>query len=124
MKYHEEAGVLWRTYVPRSGQADTVQGELIRAVEKLRDEAQRNGNVNWGVNHVILAEFLRNTLTSSGVFAEATVHEIEQDVGRLLRYEEPETSDVPYDRLTDRVVEWSRAHPEPVPHEPNPKLHI
>jgi hypothetical protein len=28
------------------GLADTVQGELLRAVEKLRDEAQRNGNVN------------------------------------------------------------------------------
>ena len=39
MKYAEEAKQLWQTYVPKSGQADTVQGELIRAIEKLQDEA-------------------------------------------------------------------------------------
>ena len=32
VKYFEEAKRLWHTYVPKSGQADTVQGELIRAV--------------------------------------------------------------------------------------------
>jgi hypothetical protein len=25
--------------------------------------------------------------------------------------------------LTDRIVEWSRAHPEPVRRAPNPRLH-
>jgi hypothetical protein len=47
VKYFEEAKHLWRTYVPKQGQSETVQGELIRAIEKLRDEAQRNGNGNW-----------------------------------------------------------------------------
>jgi hypothetical protein len=47
VKYPQEARSLWRTSVPRSGQAATVQGELLQAVEKLRDEAQRNGNINW-----------------------------------------------------------------------------
>jgi hypothetical protein len=124
MNYREQAGVLWRTHVPRTGQADTAQGELIRAVEKLRDEAQRNGNINWRKDHVILAEYVRDTLTSSGVFAEGAVQEIEQDVARLLNYTEPETSDGPYDRLTERLVEWARAHPEPVAHPHNPELRI
>ena len=44
MKYYKETKYLWNTYVPKKGQALTVQGELVRAVEKLRDEAQRNGN--------------------------------------------------------------------------------
>ena len=43
MLYFEEAKSIWQTYVPKSGQAETVQGELLRAVEKLRDEAIRNG---------------------------------------------------------------------------------
>ena len=25
--------------------------------------------------------------------------------------------------VTDRVVQWTRAHPQPVPNEPNPGLH-
>src|SRR5712691_7439306 len=62
VRYLTEARALWKTYVPKIGQADTVQGELVRAVEKLRDEALRNGNVNWSKGHVILAEFVRDTL--------------------------------------------------------------
>nr|WP_176573403.1 hypothetical protein [Nonomuraea pusilla] len=42
-QYAEETRRIWKTYVPLRGQADTVQGELLRAVEKLRDEAQSNG---------------------------------------------------------------------------------
>jgi hypothetical protein len=123
VQYPEEARTLWQTYVPPRGQAETVQGELIRAIEKLRDEAQRNGNANWDESHVILAEFVRDTLVGSELFDEATNAEVDRDVGRLLDAEVPEASDEPYDRLADRVVEWARAHADPVPHEPNPRLY-
>jgi hypothetical protein len=122
VKYFEQARLLWKTYVPASGQADTVQGELIRAVEKLRDEAQRNGNINWDDGHEILANFIRETLLGSEMFGEEARDEVERDVARLLDFEDPETSDDVFDRLTDRVVEWSNAHPQPVPHAHNPKL--
>ena len=124
MRYFEEARELWRTYVPARGQAATIQGELIRAVEKLRDEAQRNGNVNWRDDHAIHVNYLRDTLLGSGLFDAAAAREIERDTDRLLDFERPETSDEPYDRLTDRVVEWSRAHPDPVARDPNPELSI
>ncbi|MFE4720577.1 hypothetical protein ACFRLW_29995, partial [Streptomyces sp. NPDC056728] len=62
MKYADEAGRIWRTYVPKRGQADTVQGELIRAVEKLRDEAVRNGNINWDDGFERLVLFLGRIL--------------------------------------------------------------
>ena len=122
LKYPDEARDLWVRYVPPAGQADTVQGELMRAVEKLRDEAQRNGNQNWDSGHVILAEYLRDTLTMSGLFDAMAAGEIRGDVGRLLDYEYPQTADEPFDRLTDRIVEWALAHPQPVPHPPNPLL--
>ena len=124
MRYEEDARALWQTYVPRRGQADTVQGELLRAVEKLRDEAQRNGNINWGKDHVLLANYLRGILTRSGLFDEAATAEIQRDVARLLDYEYPETSDEPYDRLIDHIVEWARAHPEAVRRQPDRRLRI
>lgn len=68
MKYFKEAKYLWQTYVPKQGQAETVQGELIRAIEKLRGEAQRNGNINWDRGFVIFCDFLETTLCESGVF--------------------------------------------------------
>lgn len=39
MKYFDEAKELWVNYVPRNGQSDIVEGEVIRAIEKLRCEA-------------------------------------------------------------------------------------
>ncbi|GAA4974977.1 hypothetical protein [Kineococcus glutinatus] len=123
MEHFDEARAIWKAYVPRSGQAETVQGELLRAVEKLRDEAQRNGNGNWDSGFVILIGYLRSVLTVSEAFDAATTAVIEQDLDRLLHHESPEVADEPYDRLTDRVVEWCRLHREPVPHERNPRLH-
>ncbi len=124
VEYFEEARSLWLRYVPARGQADTVQGELVRAVEKLRDEAKRNGNVNWRGDHVILAMYIKDQLIGSGIFTGAAASEIEQDVDRLLDAEHPETSDETYDRLSDRIVEWSRTHPDPVPRVHDPGLRI
>jgi hypothetical protein len=122
VEYFEEARSLWLRFVPARGQAETVQGELIRAVEKLRDEEQRNGNVNWCSDHVILASYIRDQLIGSGIFTGAAAGEIEQDTGRLLDVEYSEISDEPYDRLSDRIVEWSRVHPDPVPRRYDPPL--
>jgi hypothetical protein len=123
VRHAAEARALWQALVPPRGQAATVQGELIRAIEKLRDEAQRNGNVNWDEGHVILAGFVRDTLLRSGLFDAPATEEIERDVARLLDAEYPETSDEPFDRLVDRAVEWAQAHPDPVPHPRNSHLH-
>lgn len=124
VKYPDEARSLWQTSVPRSGQAATVQGELLRAVEKLRDEAQRNGNLNWNDGHQALIAYLQNTLLGSALFDQAAVQEIETDLHRLSRYDYPESSDTPYDRLADRVIEWCRAHPKPLPHTANPDMQL
>ena len=122
MRYGKEASALWKKYVPKSGQAGTVQGELIRSVGRLRDEAQRNGNINWGKNHAILARYLRDTLIRSGLFDQTTVEEIRRDIKRVMDIENPEVEDEPWDRLVDHVVEWSFAHPDPIAREHNPKL--
>jgi hypothetical protein len=120
--YAEEARRIWKTYVPARGQADTVQGELLRAVEKLRDEAQRNGDGNWDAGHEILARFVRDTLIDSALFDPDQRAEITRAVDRLLDYDRPELRDSVYDLLAERVVDWCRKHPEPVPHRRNPKL--
>ena len=122
MKFLREARALWRTSVPPSGQAATVQGELLRAVEKLRDEAKRNGNVNWDEGHAILATFVRDTLVESTSFGPQAQSDIQRDINRILDFESPYTNDDLYDRLSDHVIEWCREHPEPVPHVRNPLL--
>lgn len=90
----------------------------------MRDEAQRNGNVNWRSDHERFVAFVRGTLLGSGLFDTAAETEIESDTLRLLDFEHPATGDEPFGRLTDRIVEWSRAHQDPVPRDRDFELHI
>lgn len=114
--YFETAKVIWQKLVPKSGQAETVQGELLRAVEKLRDEAQRNGNGNFHPRcHGMLITYLRKYLNG-----REGVHE---DLDRLSSAAQPYLADDLYDRLTDRIVDWCVQQPALVPHVKNAELY-
>ncbi|WP_188195488.1 hypothetical protein [Nonomuraea sp. SYSU D8015] len=121
-QYAADARHIWKTYVPPRGQADTVQGELLRAVEKLRDEAQRNGNVSWDEHHERLLAYLSERLMGSESFDAETSRQLLADLRRLVDFERPCVDDEPFDRITYRVVDWCRTHPESVPHEHDPEL--
>ena len=121
MSYFEEAQAIWREFVPPSGQAATVQGELLRAVEKLRDEAIRNGNGNWDKGFKILLRYLENHLLDSAVFPDEVRSKTRAALRRLGWAILPVLDDAVYDRLSDRVVEYYR-HYGSKPHTPNPDL--
>jgi len=126
MIYFEEAQKIWNEEVPARGQASTIRGELIRSIEKLRDEAHRNGNDNWAKKsgHDMLVEYIRETLIDSRIFSDEKMTEINQDLKQISNYEYPETSDEPYDRLTDRAIEWTKSQSEVLVHDYNPRLPI
>jgi hypothetical protein len=122
-EYHQTAKFIWKTYVPKSGQAETVQGELLRAIEKLADEAQLNRNANFQKNcHGLLISFLRKHLADTKTFDAATIRQIKQDLNTLLIKEEPYIEEDLYDRLRDRIVEWYMLHTTPIPHAKNAAL--
>ncbi|MNW42689.1 hypothetical protein D3C74_198670 [compost metagenome] len=107
MKYYDQA---WQI---RSGLMDTVEGELIRAVEKLRCEAQENQNSNWEQGFGKLCYYLWDTLNDTNTFESSVLEEIRNDIDALLNYQEPYLKHDLYDRMTDYIVEWSIAHNEP-----------
>lgn len=61
-KYFQESKYIWKTLVPKQGQADNLQGELLRQIEKLRYEAQNNGNINWDDNFEYFCAFINTSL--------------------------------------------------------------
>jgi len=122
-EYRELGRFIWQTYVPKRGQAGTVQGELLRANEKLRDESQRNGNINWDEGHEILAHYLLETLTAATVLAEEAKAQLRLDIQRILDFENPYTKDDLFDRIERSLLDWCAAHPEPVPRDHDPNLH-
>lgn len=121
--YFETAKIIWQKLVPKSGQAKTVQGELLRAIEKLRDEAQRNGNINFNKNHHgILIEYLRKYLTSENNFNKESIKEINRDLDRLANKNNPYIDDDLYDRITNRIIDWYLQNPKQIAHAKNKKL--
>ncbi|MBI3678212.1 MAG: hypothetical protein HY243_16505 [Proteobacteria bacterium] len=106
MKYFEEAKKIWQEHVPKLGQSDTVEGELLRAAEKLRDEAIRNGNGNWDEGFEILLSYLEDKLLDPIVFSDGAITDTRKILIRLRDFEDPCLEDEPYDELSDRTVEY------------------
>lgn len=121
MDYLEEGRAIWTRFVPKSGQAETVQGELLRAVEKLRDEAMRNGNGNWDSGFEILRAYLERHLLDEVVFPADVIFRSRETLRRLADQRCPLLEDGPYDELGDRVVDYYR-HYGSRPHAKNPDL--
>ncbi len=124
MEYTDVAKFIWKEYVPKRGQSKTVQGEMLRAVEKLRDEAQRNGNINFNDNHKRLAGYVQDTLSASGLFDNETIKQIKADIKKISAKTRPYLEDDIYDRLCDRICEYHLHHGEPVPRDIDPELDI
>lgn len=122
MKHFDEAKEMWETLVPRSGQAKTRQGELLRAVERLRDEWAIDGNAHWDEAFEHFVDYLRRHLATEDAFTDEQRRQIRADLDVVADPESGETSEELFDRLADRVVEWARAHADPIAHEPLPNL--
>jgi hypothetical protein len=74
-------------------------------VEKLRDEALRNGNGNWDRGFELLLQYLRVRLLDPKVFAADAIEITSRTLERLADFERPYLDDDLYDDLSDRVVE-------------------
>ena len=121
MEYFEEAKKIWKSFVPKAGQADTVQGEMLRAVEKLRDEALRNGNCNWDEGFDILLSYLEDKLADQKVYSPESVEVTNKIMKRLRNFDYPYLEDDLYDDLGDKVVEYFKFYGSQ-PHGENPNL--
>lgn len=119
----DTAAWIWHELVPKSGQCETVQGELLRAVEKLCWESLNNGNANWDDGFEKLLDFLEVRLKSSGCLSSEMLVQLEADTERLRNFEDPYLEDDLYDRLTEAVVRFAKRNPDLIPHDIDPGLH-
>jgi len=125
LKWWEEQPRLWKELVPRSGQAETIQGELIRCTGKLTDEAYRNGNINWDAGHERMARFVGATLDDPQSFTPEQRGRVKDAVTQVIEdFERPDVSGhgSPHYLLTEMAVRWCLAHPEAIRRERDPDL--
>ena len=67
-KYFEQCKFIWKNYVPKSGKSECLQGELLRMLEKIRCEAQDNGNINRNDEYTYYCDFIKESLCGQGIF--------------------------------------------------------
>jgi hypothetical protein len=110
---------LLRQLVPPSYEADTLQGELIRCIGNLSDEAKRNGNMNWDENDEEAVEFLRVALADKKIFDATRLKKIESDLSVILKAGQSTednfcTAYEELDRIADCVIEFCDMYPDPI----------
>lgn len=118
--WKKEHSRLWNELVPDSGQADTLQGELVRMVGKLIDQAYRNGNCNWDDEHEKMWRFIATTISKSSIFSLQEQSLINDKVEEIIRDEErPDVSGdgSTYYIINEKVIDWCIAHPELISYE-------
>ena len=127
--HQKERNELWEILVPKSGQAATVQGELLRTIAKLEDGCIRNGNMNWDADFLLLTDYLLRHLCDEKTFDYDTQEQIEADILDIRDFGNGDQfpayigdQEDAFDRVTNRVMEWCRAHPEAIEHQKNPDL--
>lgn len=134
--YVEECKYIWKNFVPKCGQANNVQGEMLRQSVKLRNEACNNGNINWDDNFEWFCDFLKNTLSQSGIFDKDKNNKLKQVLEYIKsngkyakKYANGEINDTScdivhlayvyddlYDYLDDAIAEYYINHKEPIPY--------
>jgi len=104
---------LTKELVPVGGEAETLQGELVRCIGNLGDEAHRNGWMNWDVGDVEAVDVLRRYLPDRVVFSEEICQQIRKSLDTV-RYAGEKGADegvFGYEELkflAQRVAEWCK----------------
>lgn len=76
---------LWEKLVPKSGCAETLQGELVRAHGRLMDELYRNGMMNWGSGfYEGFAKLIHSTLKSEKRFSKLMKKIIDSEISCIV----------------------------------------
>lgn len=140
--YFDACKFIWKNYIPQSGPSNVLQGELLRELEKLRWEAQENGNINWDEDFSYFCDFIKDTLCAQTIYNEDEKTKIKlilsylQECGdyslRFHNFEIPDDEldaekiayvyDNLYDIIADAIGQLQVRHPAPIPFEPNSEI--
>ena len=125
---------LWEKLVPEEGEAETIQGEMVRAIGRIQGDYYRNGFGNWYSYYYNLSQFLAAHLADEATFKPFTVNVLRSDIralhscGLRCMYEGDlertfldsinDMGDV-FLRIDAAIAVWCERHPEPIPYKPS-----
>ncbi|MDO4230069.1 MAG: ankyrin repeat domain-containing protein [Capnocytophaga sp.] len=106
--WEKQFEILWQKLVPSSGNANTVQGEVIRICGKVKREILDNGAVNWSKNYKKLPQALP---TYFAMGERITEHDEMCQIAKSISANSDETE---LYRLAELCVKWVLNNPNPI----------
>lgn len=122
---------LWKKLVPKEGEAETIQGEMVRAIGRIKGDYYKNGFGNWYSYYYDLSQFLAVHLADESTFNPFTVNILRADIRalhacglRCMHMDDLEQTFLDsindeeeiFLRLDAAIVVWCERHPEPIPY--------
>lgn len=105
-KQHEQ---LWELLVPASGNAKTLQGEVIRISGRIARELLDNGGMNWDSDFKLMATGLNEFTQYGQQLSEEEASELTKIVNEVTR-----KNDSNINRLSELLVKWVLLNPTPI----------
>lgn len=129
----DEISELWKKLVPKEGEAKTIQGEMVRAICRIKGDYYRNGFGNWYPMYYELSQFLAAHLIDENTFKPFTLSVLRADIralnlcgnGVMASGDPAETIpsifavdsiEEAFTRLDAAIVAWCKHHTEPIPY--------
>ena len=109
--------------VPERGEAESAQGEVLRAIDRLASEDRRNGNANWGDFYESFVRFLSDVLAKEPSFRTGQRTRIGLDLDLIARNGrddsdvDPDDVRIAFGRLIVDAVAFCRARPHALPRD-------
>ena len=101
----------WRLLVPKSGEAETIQGEVIRIVGKVGHEILDNGGINWNRGFSKMLQELIKYFSCGIKLSEIDIETVSNAKKRLSGGTFNEEA---IEKLEEMAVKWVLANPTPI----------
>lgn len=108
--WQEQLQDLWNQLVPAVGQADSVQGEMVRLNGVLSHEILDNGGMNWGKRFQTMIQELSSLFDRS-----EDTKSLNEEAQTILCGINQNSSREEMDRLAQLIVKWVKANSERMP---------
>ncbi len=111
-RWQDQHQELWELLVPGVGQANTVQGEVIRITGKVTDELYRNGGCNWDKQYQKMLDGLLSYCKMGAPLEPNVLKEAKTLVKEI--YKGDNCDSIKTYRLTEIGVSWVLKNPNPI----------
>lgn len=110
-KWQDQYNELWNMLVPGNGKANTIQGEMIRIIGRITHEILDNGGINWDDDYKEMMHALNGFINLN----KGLEMELIDEAGNIIKDIAIFTDKKTLYRLTEIIVQWVLANPEPIP---------